>query len=263
MRYIQGDDFIRMANCHYCSGEDVYLHFNRSITDNLIYTHNHFIKDLLIDVKKYNEEVVIVSQNTDTAIEKMDIPDNVIKIFAQNINFVHTKIESIPIGLENDRWFPHMNKKNKIINKLNESKHIRNLVYMNHNVNTNLQIRMAPFNILHNKNFVTTQMLSNGQNFDNYIDNVYNHKFIICPEGHGIDTHRKWEALYLNSIPIEIKSINNSFYEDLPILLIDSWDQLNEEFLNAEYERIININWNLDKLDFNYWSDRIKKYLKK
>ena len=82
---------------------------------------------------------------------------------------------------------------------------------------------------------------------------------MICPEGHGIDTHRTWETLYLNSIPIEIRNINNSFYEDLPICLVDSWEEITEDFLNKEYNRINEKKYNLEKLDFNYWLKKIKK----
>ncbi|NBQ42369.1 MAG: hypothetical protein EBU23_07500, partial [Mycobacteriaceae bacterium] len=31
---------------------------------------------------------------------------------------------------------------------------------------------------------------------------VRNHKFVACPRGNGVDTHRTWEALYMGSIPI-------------------------------------------------------------
>ena len=96
-------------------------------------------------------------------------------------------------------------------------------------------------------------------NFENYIDNIYNHKFVICPEGNGIDTHRKWETLYLKSIPIEKRCINSSFYEDLPICLVNDWSEITEEFLNKEYNRISNSTWNLNKLDMFYWKNEINK----
>jgi len=91
-----------------------------------------------------------------------------------------------------------------------------------------------------------------------YLDNIYNHKFILSPRGNGIDTHRKWEALYLKTIPIEVRNINNTFYEDLPICFVDDWSDITEEFLNSEYDRITNSEWNLEKLNMNYWVKKIK-----
>jgi hypothetical protein len=51
------------------------------------------------------------------------------------------------------------------------------------------------------------------------------------------------------------------YYKDLPICYVDEWDEIkNEKFLNEEYEKIlVNNSWNTYKLNFNYWSDFIKK----
>jgi len=260
MRYINGEEFIKLGEDFYCSGEDIYLPIKTTIRSDIkiVYTHNQFLNDFFKYLNNYTNEIVIVSHNTDTNITPIDIPECVKKLYAQNVNYKHEKIESIPIGLENDRWFVSIRKKEKIINKVNSSKNIRNLAYMNFNISTNPDVRMEPLNALRDKKFITIQMSTNGCDFDRYIDNIYNHKFVICPEGHGIDTHRKWETLYLNSIPIEKRSINNSFYEDLPICLVDNWEEITEDFLNKEYDRIANIKWNLEKLDFDYWSKKIK-----
>jgi hypothetical protein len=63
----------------------------------------------------------------------------------------------------------------------------------------------------------------------------------------------------MGTIPIEKRNINNQFYTDLPICFVDSWDQVTEDFLLAEYERIKAATWNMDKLKFSYWSNKIKK----
>ena len=96
----------------------------------------------------------------------------------------------------------------------------------------------------------------------NYIDKIYNHKFVLSPEGNGTDTHRTWEILYLKSIPIEKRNINNQFFTDLPICFVDDWEEITEDFLNKEYDRINSIKWNLEKLDFNYWKNKILSNVK-
>jgi hypothetical protein len=63
----------------------------------------------------------------------------------------------------------------------------------------------------------------------------------------------------LNTIPIEKRNINNQFYIDLPICFVNNWDEITEDFLNSEYERINNIEWNYDKLTFSYWKEKILK----
>jgi hypothetical protein len=227
---------------------------------NIVYLHTMYKDNFFELIKNVEQKFIVVTHNSDTNINNIDnLPKNVIKWYSQNVNVECDRLGSLPIGLENSRWFPEIKKQNKILNKLNTNKKCYNLVYMNHNINTNIKERSISFNLLKDKNFVTTEMRSNGQNYESYIDNIYNHKFVICPEGNGIDTHRKWETLYLNSIPIEKRNINSSFYKDLPICLIDNWEEVTEEFLNSEYQRIINTYWNLDKLNINYWIKKIKR----
>jgi len=234
---------------------------NKLSTINIVYLHTMY-KDYFFEVIKDLDKIfIVVTHNSDTNINSVDnLPKNVIKWYSQNVNVKDDRLVSLPIGLENSRWFAEIQKQKKIMDKLNTDKKNRNLVYMNHNINTNIKERIISFDLLKDKDFVTTQMLSNGQNYDNYIDNIYNHKFVICPEGNGIDTHRKWETLYLKSIPIEKRNINSSFYEDLPICFVDSWEDITEDYLNREYNRIINSNWNLNKLDMFYWKNEIIKY---
>ena len=53
-------------------------------------------------------------------------------------------------------------------------------------------------------------------------------------------------------------NLNNRFYDDLPICFIDTWEDLTDDFLNAEYERIKSKEWNIAKIDFEYWKNKIK-----
>lgn len=228
---------------------------------NLVYLNTMYKNQFFHRIKNLDNKFIIITHNCDININNVDnLPNNVIKWFAQNINCVDDRLESIPIGLENSIWYPHVQKQKKIYNKVTEPKNIMNLVYMNHNINTNVKERIAPFDALNGKKFVTTEIRSNGVDFENYINKIYNHKFVVSPEGNGIDCHRTWETLYLNSIPLMKKNINNQYYTDLPICLVDEWEDVTEDFLNKEYERIINSKWNLDKLKMSYWVDKIKNY---
>jgi hypothetical protein len=43
----------------------------------------------------------------------------------------------------------------------------------------------------------------------------------------------------------------------LPILFINDWDEISEDYLNSKYDEFINKNWNFDKLKLNYWTNFI------
>jgi len=245
MDFIQGEKFMGLAN-----GTSVF------------YCHTHDILNFL--KKALANKFVLITHNSDDKVDSsLILPDNLIHWFAQNVDVVNDRIESLPIGLENNKWFRAEKKREKMISLSQQSKVDKNLVYMNHNIFTNVEKRRFVYQLLENKDWVTVERGCNGHGFTEYINDVYNHKFVICPEGNGIDTHRTWETLYMNTIPIEKRNINNQFHTDLPICFVDDWEEVTEDFLNKEYERINNSVWNLDKLNFSYWKNKIRNLIQK
>ena len=274
MEFISGEKFVEISNFVYSlviPGVDEYYHYkntyNKIEIENfkgvpVIYTHTHLAKALFQSIDKLDKDIILITHNRDDNVDEKLIsrmPGNIVKWYTQNLNVNHFKIESLPIGLENKIWFPHINKQEKIKNYINKKIEIKNLLYVNHNISTNRKEREEPYIIFKDKNFVTLVEGRNGQDFDLYLTNIKSHKFILCPNGNGIDTHRIWETLYLKSIPIVKRGINTLSYQELPICYVDDWKEIDENFLNKEYERINNTKWNLEKLDFNYWKNKIIK----
>ena len=241
---------------------------------NIIYTHTIYAKTLFDIIRHINKKFIIITHNCDCRVEEFGIvtpnghsevgsidhytlPDNVIKWFSSNVRVEHPRIESLPIGIENRMWRRTPPKKEMMFEKLTTERKIRNLLYVNHCIETNVKERQEPYDIFKDKPWATVENGRNGQKFDKYIDNIYNHNFMICPEGNGIGTHRTWECLYLGTIPIEKRSINNSFYTDLPICFVDEWSEINKKFLESELKRFKRMSWNMNKLNFGYWRDKI------
>jgi len=248
--YIQGEKFKNLAD-------------NKKI----FYRHTHDVNNFFKNEAPSND-FILISHNSDGGIYNYEnrwfdcnsnlCTNNLKKWFGQNVLFEHKKIQSLPIGLENSEWVLRDNKIEKIKNIFNIEKNIKNLIYLNLNIETNPQERIPPYAILKDKKYVTLEHGKNGQNFDSYLNNIYNHCFVICAPGNGFDTHRLWETLYCNTIPIHKRSINTSYYDDLPICFIDEWEQLSDEnFLMKEYARIISTQYNKEKLNFNYWKTLI------
>ena len=59
-----------------------------------------------------------------------------------------------------------------------------------------------------------------------YRNLVLRSKFVISPPGNGPDCHRTWEALYLGATPIVISESWPFNHLALPVLIINSWDEL-------------------------------------
>lgn len=225
----------------------------------IVYTPTMYTPLLFEKIRQLPFPYVVVSHNSDTNVrDTSNVPPNVTLWFSQNVCTHDRRLVSLPIGLENNRWFPEVQKKNKMLQKMQAPRVPRNLLYVNHNVETNVPERAAPYEMLENKPFVTIDHGSNPRNFDGYIDNIYNHTFVLSPPGNGVDTHRKWEALYLGAIPVEKRCPNNTYYQDLPICFVDSWEQVTEDFLNLEYARITGQQWDLATLKMTYWLGLIR-----
>ena len=92
-----------------------------------------------------------------------------------------------------------------------------------------------------------------------YIRELQEHKFCLCPQGNGPDSYRFWECLYLGIIPVAKKCPLVDQFSELPILAIDNWNELlSKDFLNDSYDRIKSTEWDLKMLDRDYWIDRIR-----
>ncbi len=219
----------------------------------IIYTHTFYADQLFEKALNWDKKIKVITHNSDTPADFIPPPN--VTWFTTNVNIKHPRVYSIPIGIENDFWLK--DKKDKMLKKTAQKKRYKNLLYLNHNIKTNPSKRQKPYEIFSGLSWVTTNTGANGQGFDNYLDNIYNHPFVVCPEGNGIDTHRIWECLYMATIPIQIRNINNQFYTDLPILFVDDWEEITERFLHDEFMRIVDMKWNTNKLWFEYWKNYV------
>jgi len=86
--------------------------------------------------------------------------------------------------------------------------------------------------------------------------------FVICPFGNGPDTHRVYEVLALGRVPIVfICYLNKLLFEDLPVVIVSNWKQINAEFLENQ-KRIIVEKYNKNEYKFEkmtsaYWRNII------
>ena len=83
------------------------------------------------------------------------------------------------------------------------------------------------------------------------------YSFVLSPYGNGMDCHRHWEALILGSILIIKSKEFIKMFEDLPVLIVNNWKDINQEVLNNTIELFKNKTFNYDKLTLEYWKNII------
>lgn len=172
----------------------------------------------------------------------------------------HPNIHAIPLGITNDcddssihRIFGNTD---IMIDVMKLPRDIKNLVYMN--ISNTHPERRNVLNMFKDKSWVTYKtsvMTLEGRK--SFLTDVRNHTFVLCPRGNGVDTHRLWETLYMGSIPIVQRHLALDEFSDLPICWIQDWNEVTENFLHKEQERILQTSWNMDKLKFSYWKNII------
>jgi hypothetical protein len=247
----------------YIFGEIFESEFQNS--QNIYYSKIDNVWDFLISAKNINDPFVLVTHNGDYAVNRemsnfIETLPNLKMWFGQNIDCGNDRIQSIPIGLENTKNWTKFSKK-ELLN-LTASKKINptELAYANFSFYTNTSERLNCYNIVKDSNFITNKCMNSvvQDEYQNWLNEVVNHHYILCPRGNGIDTHRFWETLYLGRIPITTRNNNTKFYENLPVLFVDDWSEVTEELLTSKLDWFSNINnFDINPLKISYWKDRI------
>jgi len=207
-----------------------------------------------------NHNTILVCSSGDVELNKpLSLTSYIKKVYTTNCNIPPDDIyQGIPYGT-----LPRQ--ASMIANFLNNTtKNI--LAYANFGIGSH-RSRPSIWNIVQQKDFIYKWRPSepNGTPHSEethaiYFDHLARSKFCICPRGNGIDTYRMWECLMLNTIPIVTKSdMIEHFKYDLPILDIDDYNILTEQFLNDKYEEMSNKIFNKNFLSIEYWINRWKQ----
>lgn len=245
MGYITGNKFKKI--CHFSYDEYGFTKISEPKENEVIkiFVKIDFVHQFF-QLKKDNKEYILFTHNGDKPITEEYIQYindiNLIKWYGQNINIIHPKLKSIPIGIANEIWsHGDENILNEVISQNNKKE---KLIYLNFDIYTNIKERSYCINEL-NKHGLK---MENKLPFKDYLIELSKSYFVVSPNGNGIDCHKTWEGLYLKTIPIVTKSINIDFYKNYPIFVIDDWSNFNPSFFTIEnYYKIWN-NFDTNKL---------------
>jgi len=142
--------------------------------------------------------------------------------------YEHPKLGGIPIGIANSMW-PHGNQY-VLANVLQKRIPKTNSVYFHFSLNTNRAEREKCFHALSAKGVVWQP----AQEFAAYLETLATYKYAICPPGNGIDSHRIWECIYLDVIPIMLRSVfTDKVNKVFPCIVLDTWEEFDINSINT------------------------------
>lgn len=258
------------------------INYNKIIRSGVVYicgsAISHFIEKGFDNIR---EKIILVSGDCDEDMPNDVIDEQTFKQFiedpriihwyCQNMTVIHPKITIIPIGLDyhtlsiRPMWGPitTANDQERILKSIiSNSKPFWDRpvkCYANFHFSMNTKHGYDRIDALNNidKDLVyyepekVMRIISWKKQTD--------FSFCICPHGGGLDCHRNWEALILGCIPIVKSSAIDNLYDDLPVLIVNSWKEITEQLLIDTIDQFKIKQFNYEKLKLNYWVNLIKR----
>ena len=97
-----------------------------------------------------------------------------------------------------------------------------------------------------------------------YFTSLPSYKFVISPEGNGVDCHRHYEALMAGCIPVVEDSIHiREVYGNCPILYTTDYSEITSEYLEKKYDEMIDKTYDFSKLFVSSYSPDIQTEIRR
>lgn len=260
---------LNIQNCEILSQDEraVFYKLNKfNLKENdIIFTNYKLVNELFFHLKKAREfkNITLITNQQDEMIQKSlysKKPNCISRWFSINVEHSANDLIVLPLGLSNDYSPKNPNADDffKLYKNMSESKDIS--LYINHRTNTNMSARKDIYDIFKNKEWAVID--EPNLQINTYLENIQKNLFVLCPWGNGVDTHRVWETLYSGSIPVIKKHKTYSTLENLPVLFIDDFEEINLDLLTKFAEKFYSNNYDYEKLKMNYWENQIKDFKK-
>jgi hypothetical protein len=186
---------------------------------------------LILNQSKPLKKFILITHNSDQTFTSQHL--NQIKSYISHVYAINSSIQDhlvtpIPLGFVDSTYKPHNNFELIANKKLEKTI----LCYMNFAINTNPKKREECYNIFVDQNWLCKESKILPEDFYNQ---VARSKYVLSPEGTGIDCHRIYESIYLSSIPVLKTSELDYFYEKLPVLIVNDWNEITKIYLDDKY----------------------------
>jgi hypothetical protein len=249
-----------------------------------IYVCNYAINHLLQLLKFIPFKFVLVSGDSDNTIPfhifsshesflSFISSDKIIHWYSQNFMIEHPKITKIPIGLDyhtiynntNHEWGERITPKEQEDILENISKNSTPFWERKIKCYANFHFSMENITYGHERKSAVEKIDKNLIYYEeNKVKRIDSWKkqsefaFVLSPPGNGYDCHRTWEALCLGCIPIVKKSGMDNLFDELPVLLVNDWNDINNDLLTKTIDTFRGKRFNYDKLLLKYWVNKFK-----
>lgn len=191
--------------------------YSRAVSGDWIFVNGDYLYDFLTRIPFFTDKrFTFVVHNSDQPFDETKL-HRMLRfanhIYAINTTVRHPKLTTIPIGFV-DRQIPFLSS----FVRPNCQRDIE--IYMNFTIGTNTPKRNECVTKLQDDSRV---VMRTNLSLPDYYADLCRSKFVVCPEGTGIDTHRVYEALFCGATPVVLRNSLSHLYETLPICIVDKW----------------------------------------
>lgn len=260
--FLSGDTFRLLAGTEFLSAS---IASRRGVPDNIAFAKGdlaaepEFVERLREWAKASGlSKRVLLIHNSDVVPSGdglSNLRDHVDAVYCVNAVTEADGIFAVPIGLENAA----LNRNGRLTHYLdgfdtNHEVRTRRVLSSFH-TETNPSVR-EPVRVLMEESRFGYQGFQ--WKLGEYRDVVRTTKFVICPPGNGIDTHRTWEAIYLGAVPVVLGDAIGASLLENPILPISRY----EEFLAMTDQELDDVYLDVSRKPAHkayapYWVKRI------
>jgi hypothetical protein len=179
------------------------------------------------------------------------IPGNVLSINAANGVVFGGKVRPFPHGIER-KMYPGYDHHEMLLEQMTYDTPPTKLLFVAHREDTGDRASIG--SMFKDKKWATVTHLP----YKDYLQEMKNHKFVLCPSGNGIGSSRNWETLYMKRVPVfEDHPYKRELFKDFPVLFVKDYSEVTEELLQENDYLFRQVqNMDMKKLSLDYWFNK-------
>ena len=170
---------------------------------------------------------IVFTNLEDTPIDHhIHVPENVLCVSAVNAVAHGGKVLPAPYGVQR-RMTPSDRRIEDLQEAMENLPDATQLLYVNHNDNSH-EDRVGLKDMF--RDWATVQ--DTRVDYPNFLSNLAQHKFVLCPRGNAIDCHSNWEVLYMRRVPVILSyPYLLDLFQDYPVLWVSGYEDITEDML--------------------------------
>lgn len=263
--FVNGEDIKNLAD--HCFWSDIHHPTGGDMSfsgGDIVFCKIDKVLDFFEKIRLTRKRIILITGEGDLPCDSFRqkfLPHNIFHWFATNVTHTHPRVTALPLGL-GAMGDPVTLSWQQIIAGKKMGLTRERWLYVNFRPETNPAVRQPIHDYLKRASsiepWITMEEAAGCGANQGYLKNLLTHRFVLCPPGNGIDTHRLWESLAAGAVPIVIKTPAMKPFQDLPIMFVDKYEDVSEKMLEKTWNTILGCSYKDEKLKEKYWENLIK-----